>query len=211
MSSGVRNTATVATFRAQRPTSCKPVCRTALRSQASVPDPCLQVNVPCRTVWRGSPLSHDSVPTRSHRGTPDGPGAGQGWRVGEVENDVPSGVLGAHQFGDLDLGHGDDGEEEDDGEDDGGEEPISPSSALTVDATRPSMAPFSTAWSSRSAATASRGATSRPSSKRRSSTTRRRWAPVSESPASGDAGADWPRSARRPTQRPHGPPLVVRG
>ena len=36
--------------------------------------------------------------------------------VGEVEHDVPSGVLGAHQLGDLDPGHGDDDEEEDDGE-----------------------------------------------------------------------------------------------
>jgi hypothetical protein len=70
----------------------------------------------------------------------------------EVEHDVPSDLLGAEELGDLDLDH----DVDEDGE---GKEATSPSSAFTVDTTRPSTAPPSTAWSSKSAATASRGAT----------------------------------------------------
>ena len=75
--------------------------------------------------------------------------------IGEIEHDVPRGALGALQLGDLDGDHDDDDEEEDeedegdddeDGDDDEGRKELtSRSSALTVDTTRPSMVPPSTA------------------------------------------------------------------
>ena len=65
--------------------------------------------------------------------------------IGEVEHDVPPGLVGADQLRNLDLDHDedDDVDEEEDGDDE--EELTTPSSAFTVETARPSTVPFSTA------------------------------------------------------------------